>query len=381
MEVRKAKLYAAGSCDPEPFAFVQDRLPRRTCFDRFGDEKQVRRLTQKSSPRAARDSLRSPRDDTSAHAIIVLMPSTRAARAGASPFVLLTLAPFFWACNWIVGRGLSGDIPPFAMTFYRWLFALAILAPFALPRVRRDWPLLRANWKAMLLLGAIGIGSHNALAYLGLNYTTATNGVILNSFIPVMIVAFSWIFLRERLSAIQLVGVAVSLVGVLTILSGGSLTALAAFRLNGGDLLVVLSMAMWSTYTIGLRWRPPTLDMITFLFAIVCVGELVVLPFYLGEATFGRQMIWTWSSVAALLAVGLFSSVLAYIFWNRGVDQVGAPVAGLFVHLMPVFGIVLAWLVLDERLHAFHLIGIALILTGIMITSRKPRATIAAAPD
>ena len=124
------------------------------------------------------------------------MSSPRAANAGASPFVLLTLAPFFWACNWIVGRGLSSDIPPFAMTFYRWLFALVILAPFALPRVRRDWPLLRAKWKAMLLLGAIGIGSHNALAYLGLNYTTATNGVILNSFIPVMIVAFSWIFLR-----------------------------------------------------------------------------------------------------------------------------------------------------------------------------------------
>ena len=219
------------------------------------------------------------------------MPSARAAHAGASPFVLLTLAPLFWACNWIVGRGLSGDIPPFAMTFYRWLFALAILAPFALPRMRRDWPLLRANWKAMLLLGAIGIGSHNALAYLGLNYTTATNGVILNSFIPVMIVAFSWIFLRERLAAPQLAGVAVSLIGVLTILSGGSLKTLTAFRLNGGDLLIILSMAMWSTYTICLRWRPPTLDMITFLFAIAFIGELVVLPFYVGEAMFGRQMV------------------------------------------------------------------------------------------
>src|SRR5437016_3956172 len=225
------------------------------------------------------------------------MTSTRAARAGASPFVLLTLAPFFWACNWIVGRGLSGDIPPFAMTFYRWLFALAILAPFALPRVRRDWPLLRAHWKAMLLLGAIGIGLHNALAYLGLNYTTATNGVILNSFIPMMIVAMSWIFLRERLSAIQLGGVATSLAGVLTILSGGSLAALAAFRLNSGDLLVILSMAMWSIYTICLRWRPPGLDMITFLFALACVGEAVMLPFYLGESAFGRSMVWTWTTL------------------------------------------------------------------------------------
>jgi drug/metabolite transporter (DMT)-like permease len=233
----------------------------------------------------------------------------------------------------------------------------------------------------MLLLGAIGIGSHNALAYLGLNYTTATNGVILNSFIPVMIVAMAWVILRERLAGLQLVGVAVSLAGVLTILSGGSLAALAAFRLNRGDVLVILSMAMWSAYTVCLRWRPPGLDMITFLFVLACIGELVVLPFYLGEVAFGRAMVWSWESVAALFAVGLFSSVLAYIFWNRGVEQVGAPVAGLFVHLMPVFGIGLAWLFLDERLEPFHVAGIALILAGITITTRRARATRPAAPD
>src|SRR4030095_6465246 len=112
-----------------------------------------------------------------------------------------------------------------------------------------------------------------------------------------------------------------------------------------------------------------------------CIGELVVLPFYLGEAAFGRTMIWTWPGFVALFGVGLFFAVLAYIFWNRGVEQVGAPVAGLFVHLMPVFGIVLAWLFLDERLRAFHMVGIALILTGIWIRSRKQREPIVAAPE
>jgi drug/metabolite transporter (DMT)-like permease len=309
------------------------------------------------------------------------MHTARAAHAGVSPFILLALTPFFWACNWIIGRGLSGDVPPMAMTFYRWLVALLILAPFALPRVRRDWPKVRAHWKVMLLLGAIGIGSHNALAYLGLRYTTATNGVILNSFIPVMIVALSWIFVGQRLAAIQMGGVGISLAGVLTILSGGSLAALAAFRVNVGDLFIILSMAMWSTYTICLRWRPANLDMITFLFALCCVGELVMLPFYLGEAALGRHIIWSWTVVLALLGVGLFPSVVAYIFWNRAVEQVGAPVAGLFVHLMPVYGVVLAWLFLGERLQGFHVIGIALILAGIWITSRKQREAIVAAPE
>ena len=296
----------------------------------------------------------------------------------ASSYLLLTLAPFFWSCNWIVGRGLSQDVPPLAMTFYRWLFAIAILAPFALPRLVRDVPIVRRHWKALLGLGVIGIGTHNALAYVGLRYTTAVNGVILNSFIPVMIVALSWAFLRERLGALQISGIAVSLAGVLTILSGGSLATLVAFRLNGGDLLIILSMAMWSVYTIALRFRPPGMHVLSFLFVIACVGDVAVFPLYALETALGQPMSWTPAAFAALAGVALFSSVLAYIFWNRGVEEVGANVAGLFVHLMPVFGVVLAWLILDERLATFHIGGIALSLCGILITSRFAPIPVAA---
>jgi len=297
------------------------------------------------------------------------MPTPRSAQS-VSPYALLTLAPLFWSCNWIVGRGLSHDVPPLAMTFYRWLFAIVILAPFALPRLRNDLPIVRRHWKALLGLGVIGIGTHNALAYLGLGYTTAMNGVILNSFIPVMIVTLSWVLLRDRLASLQVAGIVVSLAGVLTILSQGSLAALAAFRLNTGDLLIILSMAMWSIYTIGLRFRPRGMHLLSFLLVISCIGDLAILPFYLVETSLGQPMQWTVASAVSLFAIGLFSSVLAYIFWNRGVEQVGANVAGLFVHLMPVFGVVLAWVVLDERLAAFHVAGIALILCGIFITSR-----------
>src|SRR5947209_1575741 len=184
---------------------------------------------------------------------------------GVSPYVLLTLTPFFWACNWIIGCGLATSIPPMAMTFYRWLFAILILAPFALPHLRREWPTVWKNRRTLLLLGVIGVGSHNALAYLGLNYTTATNGVILNSSIPVMIIALSWIFLRQRLSAVQLGGVMVSLAGVMTILARGSLGELLAFRLNLGDIFVIASMLLWSLYTICLRWRPPGMHTLAFL--------------------------------------------------------------------------------------------------------------------
>jgi drug/metabolite transporter (DMT)-like permease len=298
-----------------------------------------------------------------------------------SPYALLTLAPLFWSCNWIVGRGLSHDVPPLAMTFYRWLFAIIILAPFALPRLRNDMPIVRRHWKVLLGLGVIGIGTHNALLYVGLHYTTAVNGVILNSFIPVMIVGLSWALLRERLASLQVAGIAVSLGGVLTILSQGSLATIAAFRLNAGDLLIILSMAMWSIYTIGLRYRPPAMHLLSFLFVIACIGDLAVLPFYAAETALGDPMRWTTGAALALAGVALFSSVLAYIFWNRGVEQVGANVAGLFVHLMPVFGVILAWLILDEQLAPFHVAGIVLILCGIYITSRYAPVAVPAGTD
>ena len=302
-------------------------------------------------------------------------------RPRASPYLLLTLAAFFWACNWIVGRGLSNDVPPLAMTFYRWFFALLILAPFALPHLRKEWAIVRRRWKALLGLGIIGIGSHNALAYLGLRYTTAVNGVILNSFIPVMIVGFSWVLLRERLASLQVTGIAVSLAGVLTILSQGSLATLLAFRLNGGDLLIILSMAMWSIYTIALRFRPRGMHFLSFLFVIVCIGDLAILPFYLAESALGEPLRWTAGAVLAFVGVALFSSALAYPFWNRGVEEVGASVAGLFMHLMPVFGVILAWLILDERLAPFHLAGIVLILCGIFVTSRYAPVAVPAGTD
>ena len=291
-----------------------------------------------------------------------------------SPYLLLALAPLFWSCNWILGRALHQDVPPMGMTFFRWLFAVLMLAPVAIRPLRRDWAIVRANWRVILLLGATGVGMHNALTYLGLNFTTATNGVILNSCIPVMIIVMARVFFGERMRRLQLAGVAISLLGVLAIFSRGSLQTLASLRLNAGDFFVMLSVAMWSLYTILLRHRPAGLHMLSFLFSIAVVGNLCMLPFWVGELLLGYRIAWTPQTVSAMLAVALFSSVLAYIFWNRGVEAVGAQVAGLFVHLMPVYGVILAWFFLGERLYPYHVAGIALILMGIVLTTRPAAA-------
>lgn len=303
------------------------------------------------------------------------------AASSVPPYILLTLAPLFWSANWIIGRALHEDVPPLAMTFFRWLFAALILAPLACPHLARDWPVLRGHWKTLLWLGAVGIAAHNALAYVGLNYTSATNGVILNSFIPVMIVAMSWVFFNERLNPAQLAGVAISLAGVLAILSQGSFDTLRALSLNIGDLIVIVSMALWGLYTVSLRHSPSNVHPLSLLFALALMGCACISPFWLGEIALSRSIVWSPSNFAAIVSVSLFSSVLAYVFWNRGVELVGAPVAGLFVHLMPVFGVILAWLFLDERVEVYHGAGIAMITTGIAITSRRGRNPASSAPD
>ena len=293
-----------------------------------------------------------------------------------SPYLLLTATSLFWSMNWVIGRAVVGKIPPVALAYWRWMFALLFMLPFAIPQVRRCLPQIWQHRWVLILLGLVGTGFHNLFSYLGLNYTTATNGVMLNSAIPVMIIVLGAMFFRQRVSGGQLAGVFVSLVGVLAILSKGHPETLSTFRFNVGDLIVLGSMLLWALYTLMLKWRPDSIPPIAFLFVCSVAGLIGMTPAYAWELSTGAAIAWSPAVVAALFYVGLFPSFIAYIFWNKGVEQVGPSVAGLFVHLMPVFGSLLAWIFLDERLQWFHFVGISLILTGIWFTTRKAQQAI-----
>ena len=288
-----------------------------------------------------------------------------------SPYLLLSLTSLFWSLNWVIGRAVVGKVPPVALAYWRWTLAVTIMLPFALPQIRRNWSLIRQHWKIIVLLAVVGTGFHNMFSYIGLNYTTATNGVMLNSAIPVLIVVIGMLFFGLRTTALQMLGVVVSLVGVLAIISKGHLETLTTFQFNIGDLIVLGSMVLWAVYTLMLKWRPDRIPPIAFLCVCGAVGVAAMTPVYAWELSAGKSIVWSWPVVGAFLYIGIFPSFLGYIFWNKGVEQVGPNVAGLFVHLMPVFGSLLAWLLLDERLYWYHLAGIALILGGIYLTTRK----------
>ncbi|HUL55465.1 MAG TPA: DMT family transporter [Usitatibacter sp.] len=306
----------------------------------------------------------------------------RASALHASPYLLLTLTSFIWSVNWIIGRAIAGHVTPFALSFARWLVAVLVMLPFAWRGLREHWPAIRRHWKVIAWLGAWGTGPYNVFTYMGLQYTTATNGVILNSAVPVMIILLGWLVYRDTIVRVQGLGVLVSIAGVLAILTRGDPTVIATLSLNKGDLILLVGVTFWAAYTIFLRLKPPEIPGLTLVAACAIVGVVLLLPFVAYEMLYMNGRVeWSAATVGAMLYVGIGPSFIAYVFWNRAVAEVGSNVAGIFMHLMPVFGTLLAWIILGERLQAFHIVGIALILGGITLTTRGRRAVEAPAPD
>ncbi len=281
------------------------------------------------------------------------------------------LTVLFWSGNMVVGRAIRGDVPPFSLAFWRWTIALALTLPFALPHLKAQWPLLKRGWRAVLVLGLLGVAGFNTLAYVALQYTAATNAILLNSFIPIAIIALSWAFLNKKLCGVEWLGVLISFIGVTTIVARGDPATLAGLTLNIGDLWMLGAVFVWAFYTIGLQWRPVGVDPMLLLAALTVIGLVALAPFYIWEIAQGRLIHLNPESAAGIAYVGIFPGFLGYVFYNRAVGEVGASKASLFIHLMPVFGTLLSVIFLGEIPQSYHFIGIALIFSGIYLTTSK----------
>lgn len=220
-------------------------------------------------------------------------------------------------------------------------------------------------------MGAIGVGSFNSLAYLGLNYTTAINALVVQSSGPVLIAIASFLIFRDQLTWRQFAGIAISMIGVLIVICRGDLSVLATLKLNKGDGFILTAITFWAFYTAFLRKRP-NIHWLSYTAVTFCVGALVVTPFYIVEHLTYRQIQPTMTTFLAVAYVSIFPGLLAYIFFNRGVQLIGSTRAGVFLHLVPFFGTLLAIGLLGEELRLFHLTGFALILPGVWLASQKP---------
>ena len=292
-----------------------------------------------------------------------------------SPYLLLGLTILFWSGNFVLGRGLNKAVPPVALSFWRWFTAWLMILPFTLRPLTDQWRIILRFWKSLVLFSFLGVAGFSTLVYIGLTTTTATNGVLLNTTSPVFIILISRFILKKHLSWRQGLGVAVAFLGVMIIVSRGDMAMLLGLRLHRGDLFVLAGVLCWAVYTACPHMRPSEVAPLSFVGATVGIGTMMILPFYLWEMSRGAAMLITPPVMAGIFYLALFPSILAYIFWNHAVGQVGANTAGFFIYLMPVFGAFLSFVFLGESFLMYHLAGIIMIFSGVYLTTTMKTKT------
>jgi len=292
---------------------------------------------------------------------------TQRARA----FAFLALANLLWAGNWVIGRALRDALDPISLNFWRWVIAVVVLAPFALPGLAAKREVIRRHAAILALLAVLSVSIFQSLVYLGLQSTTAVNAVLINCAGPLFILLFAWLIDGERASLRQLAGFLVSVAGILVILSRGEPARLAQLEFHSGDAWIVLAIAIWGAYSVLLKRRPPELGGLHFLFVISAAGVLFLAPVFAFQVVQAPPRLPTLPEALAVLYVGLAASVAAYLFWNRGTAIVGANAAGFTLYLLPIFGALLAIAFLDETFGAFHAVGTATIVAGVVLATRK----------
>jgi drug/metabolite transporter (DMT)-like permease len=288
------------------------------------------------------------------------------------PYLLLSITALFWAGNAIVGRLAAGHIPPVTLSFLRWFLAFLLILPLARKHLVRDWPAIRARLGTMVVLSFTGIGGFSALQYSALEHTQALNMLLLQSAGPLIVAVWSLILFGVRLTPAQAIGVVLSLTGVLVILLHGDLTALSTIQFNEGDLISMVALVIFSLYAV-LTLKRPAIHGLSFVAFTFGCGAACVIPFVIWESFSRPLMALDTANLLTLSYVAVFPSTLAYLCFNRSVQLIGANRAAPFLHVVPVFGSIMAIVFLGERPQAFHIIGFALVLTGVFVASRKPK--------
>ncbi len=283
----------------------------------------------------------------------------------------LSLAVFFWAVNTVIAKAVVLEIRPMALSFYRWLIALVIILPFAVSHLKKDSLLIRQHLGFLFVLALPSVAAYNSILYFGAKYTTATNISLVAAAMPVMTLLFSWVMNKEKPLFLQSIGILVSIIGMLLIITKGSWQLLLNLSFNPGDLLIVFAISSWAFYSVLLKKRQIHISPISFLTVLIALGTLCILPFYAWEFVVYKGFEVNRVNISILLYLGIFPSILSYIFWNYGVRTVGASISSIFMYLLPVFTAGIAFVFLDETLFSHHFFGGLLILLGLILSSLR----------
>lgn len=287
-------------------------------------------------------------------------------------YVLLLLTTLFWGGNAVAGKLAVGHASPMLLTSLRWAFAAAILGAIGWPRLRNDWPVVRKHIWLLVALGGFGFTAFNAALYSALNFTSAINASIEQAGMPMVIFAANFLLFRMRVTFGQIIGFLLSLTGIALTASHGDLRTLVALDMNFGDALMLIAVLVYSAYTVALRFKPD-IHWLSLMIVMTSAAFVTSIPFVVWEIGTGRVIVPDALGWAITAYMVLFPSILAQIFYIRGVELIGANRAGLFINMVPIFGTLLSVMIIGEAFQAYHAVAIVLVLGGIWLAEHSGR--------
>ena len=286
--------------------------------------------------------------------------------------IYLVCATLFWAGNFIVGKTASiNEIPPISLNFYRWLVAWLILLPFTFRELIKKKNYILNNIGFFIVLGITAVTIFNSALFYSLKFTQVISGVLMISTVPVMIIFISSLLKIEKTNFFQIIGVGLSLTGVLFIITKADIGLLKNLDFNRGDLIMIIAMFSWATYSALLKKKKYELSQISLLQVVISFGVIFLIPLYFIDMNMGNSIKLEKPFFLTLTYVVLFPGLASFFFWIKGVALIGANRSGVFLHLMPIFGALMAMVIFNEKFMFYHLLGAAFILMGIILSNRK----------
>ena len=284
-------------------------------------------------------------------------------------YIFLVLAVLFWSGNFITGRYISTSIEPMQLSFYRWFFVLVLLLPYIFINYKDLILGFKKDSLLLVVFGAFGIAGFNTFLYYGLQTTSATNALLINSSTPIFIILISSIIFRIAITKIQILGVVLSTLGVLYLILKGEINHILELNFTPGDLWILLAALDWAIYSVLLKFKPKDLSSFSFLTITSFIGVMILyIAFILQGYSLEFSFLSNKEVLYSLIYIVIFPSILSFYFWNMATIEIGANKAGQSAHLMPIFGAILAYIFLGEVLEFYHIVGIVLIAIGIYLT-------------
>lgn len=286
-------------------------------------------------------------------------------------YLLLLITMVFWAGNAVAGRFAVGEVSPLILTWMRWTLGATVLLVFARHHLKRDWTVIKRHWLYILFMGATGFAIFNALLYTALVHTTAINATIVQAGMPMIIFLLNFLIYRIAVRWFQILGYTVTLIGILVVASQGQLGQMLGLEINRGDLIMGLAVLVYSSYSVVLRTKP-NLHWLSFLTVLFVTAAIVSIPLAAYEAT-TADLIWPTSAIGmgVVIYTAIFPSIIGQALFIRAIELIGGNAAGVFLNLVPIFGAILAVLLLGEAFRSFHAIALVLVLGGIMVAQAR----------